>query len=209
MLPPLQSSVKQSIHIWIAVFLLLTVALIFLVNKTTAQAYEQLVPHHTKWLDVFFTWFTYLGDGIFILLVAVVFLVRKYKWQGIAIIVSYAVSGVVAQTLKFFFPSPRPAVFYRNLGLPFYEIPGVTLMHSTASFPSGHTASAFALMGILVLLWPSSKWNGLWCILAVAVGYSRIYLGNHFLVDVVAGAAIGIITACTTVFVINRFLNKQ
>ncbi len=167
-----------------------------------------LVPYHNKGLDIFFTWFTYLGDGIFVLLLGIVFIIRKMKWQGIAILVSYALSGLLAQVLKHIFPSPRPAVFFREIGQQFYEIPGVTLMNSMASFPSGHTASAFALMSILTSLYPRSRWNVAWCILAVAVGYSRMYLGNHFLEDVVCGAGIGMMASFCTIVLLKSISEK-
>ncbi|MEO7310853.1 MAG: phosphatase PAP2 family protein [Chitinophagaceae bacterium] len=179
--------------------LLIAAAVIFLSDNTKSAGYMRLVPYHSKALDLFFTVFTYLGDGIVILLLAVVLLIRKKKWIGVAIIVSYALSGLLAQLAKYIHPSPRPAVFFRQLGLPFHEIPGVTLMNSMASFPSGHTTSAFALLVVLILFYPKSKWNLLWLFLAVAVGYSRIYLGNHFLADVTAGATLGIISAFGTV----------
>ncbi len=60
------------------------------------------------------------------------------------------------------------------------------------SFPSGHTAAAFALalamFGAVPMLVP------LFFVAAVIVAYARMYLGVHYPVDVVAGAAIGIFT---------------
>lgn len=60
------------------------------------------------------------------------------------------------------------------------------------SFPSGHTAAAFslaiAMFGSVPLLAPPLL------LLAVCVGYGRMYLGVHYPLDVAAGAAIGLIT---------------
>ncbi len=209
MMPTIKSCFQKTIHIWIAVGLLCVAALFFLNNQTKEYGYLLLVPYHSKPLDMFFICFTYLGDGIFILLLAVVAIILKYKWQGIAILVSYALSGLLSQVIKLVFPSPRPAVFFRALGKSFYEIPGVTLTKSMASFPSGHTASAFALMGILVLLYPRSKWNSLWLILSVGVGYSRIYLGNHFLADVLCGAVIGVFSGMATILLLSFFTKAK
>ncbi len=189
--------------------LLCGAALFYVLHHSKAEGYLGLVPYHSKALDVFFTCYTYLGDGIFILLLAVVAFIRKYKWPGIAIIVSYALSGLLSQVIKQFFPSPRPAVFFRELGQSFHEIPGVTLMKSMASFPSGHTASAFALFSVLVFINPHSKWNTLWFILAVGVGYSRIYLGNHFLADVLCGAVIGVLSGMATVILLPLFTKSK
>lgn len=71
---------------------------------------------------------------------------------------------------------------------------------STPSFPSGHTAAAFVLYGVLVLVARTApggrraqKW--LWfvpTVLAVAVGVARVYEGVHYPIDVIAGFLLGL-----------------
>ena len=61
------------------------------------------------------------------------------------------------------------------------------------SFPSGHTATTFALA--VVLAWFYPLWAVPALLLAAAIGYSRIYVGVHFLSDVGAAAAIGVLSA--------------
>jgi undecaprenyl-diphosphatase len=67
-------------------------------------------------------------------------------------------------------------------------------------FPSGHAATAVVLYGLIAYLLmpylPSRGWRvfaflvaGL---LALLIGYSRIYMGNHFPTDVIAGYAVGL-----------------
>jgi undecaprenyl-diphosphatase len=60
------------------------------------------------------------------------------------------------------------------------------------SFPSGHTAAAFAvavaMTGTMPLLVPPLL------VLAIIVGYGRMYLGVHYPLDVGAGAAVGLLT---------------
>jgi membrane-associated phospholipid phosphatase len=58
------------------------------------------------------------------------------------------------------------------------------------SFPSGHAMSAFAVAGAIALLAPRLRWPVLG--LAALVAFSRVYLGVHFWLDVVVGAALGI-----------------
>lgn len=58
------------------------------------------------------------------------------------------------------------------------------------SFPSGHTATTFALAAVLA--WHLPGWAPPLLALAAAVGYSRVYVGVHFLSDVLAAAAIGL-----------------
>jgi membrane-associated phospholipid phosphatase len=66
----------------------------------------------------------------------------------------------------------------------------------SASFPSGHTSAAFALFVCLVLITPR-KWTPLWMILAWATAYSRIYLSQHFLEDILFGSMIGMLCCCS------------
>ena len=75
------------------------------------------------------------------------------------------------------------------------------------SFPSGHTATAFALATSLSITYP--KWyviapSALW---ACSVGVSRMNEGVHYPSDVLAGAVIGAGCAVVNVYV-NRWLNK-
>lgn len=78
---------------------------------------------------------------------------------------------------------------------------------NTPSFPSGHTATAFALATSLSVKYP--KWyviapSAVW---ACSVGVSRMNEGVHYPSDVLAGAAIGAGCAVANIY-INRWLNK-
>ena len=78
---------------------------------------------------------------------------------------------------------------------------------SSASFPSGHTATAFSLATSLSIRYP--KWyviapGYLW---ACSVGFARMNEGVHYPSDIIAGAAIGSGCAVVNVY-INKWLNK-
>jgi undecaprenyl-diphosphatase len=61
------------------------------------------------------------------------------------------------------------------------------------SFPSGHTATAFAGATALSYFFP--RWTAAFFVLAAAIGYSRLYVGVHFPLDVLGGAVIGVVTS--------------
>jgi len=66
-------------------------------------------------------------------------------------------------------------------------------MPRSASFPSGHSAAAFGAAMAISRVWPQARVA--WWMFAVVMGYSRIYLGHHYPLDVVCGALWGIAIA--------------
>jgi undecaprenyl-diphosphatase len=63
------------------------------------------------------------------------------------------------------------------------------------SFPSGHAVTGFALAYVLSRAYP--KASPLFYLLAIMIALSRVYLATHFLSDVVAGAAVGLLAGWT------------
>ena len=61
---------------------------------------------------------------------------------------------------------------------------------ASPSFPSGHAMTAFAVAGAVALLAPRLRWPVL--ALAAVIAFSRVYLGVHFWIDVLAGAVLGL-----------------
>nr|WP_255552935.1 phosphatase PAP2 family protein [Longitalea arenae] len=109
------------------------------------------------------------------------------------VITAYLLSGIIAQLLKRWIHAPRPHAIISSVEYPYF-IDGVTHAGYT-SFPSGHTSSVFALAVLLVLNTNDKRFSLIYLITAIITGYSRIYLGQHFLADVVAGALIGVLSA--------------
>ena len=119
----------------------------------------------------------------FILLLA---FFRKY-WETLMLFTGTAVASIVTQIIKRSLALPRPArVFSENDQL--YLVPGIDI-HFHHSFPSGHSTTAFAIYFGLALLYPKQRW--LFTIVAVIVAFSRVYLSQHFLEDILAGSVIG------------------
>ena len=71
-------------------------------------------------------------------------------------------------------------------------VEGVKL-HSLQSFPSGHTATAFNLFLMLALMVKNNYLKLVFSTLAVVIAYSRVYISQHFLVDITAGSVVGVI----------------
>lgn len=112
---------------------------------------------------------------------------RQFYWLA-ALASSVAGGGLLNKILKYVFHRPRP----------FFPDPLLTL--SSYSFPSGHTMMATVLYGSLAayLLSRTTNWPKRFVIilatvcLIATVGFSRMYLGAHYLSDVLAAIAEGL-----------------
>ena len=180
----------------------------FLANYGKAKSFILLNPYHSKWLDVFFSKFTFLGDGLFVVILAVIlFFTSKTQRSSILILISYIISGLLAQLLKHSFNAPRPKMFF-NSNTYKHFIDGVSISNYE-SFPSGHTTSAFALAFILAHSTSKKSFQIILLFLAIAAGYSRIYLGQHFLTDVLFGSFLGTFISALTIFISNKVAYRK
>jgi membrane-associated phospholipid phosphatase len=170
--------------------------IIILINGSKGDIHMAVNSFHTPFLDNLMKYWTLFGDGILLLVLILAMLMVSFRYFFVAL-TALILSGVTTQLLKriFFSDIPRP-IKYFEIFTPQYElylVPGVEV-NSWFSFPSGHTATAFAVSFALALLIRSKIGQAALLLLAVGVGYSRVYLSQHFLVDVVAGSVLGILT---------------
>ena len=136
------------------------------------------------------------GIPILMLLSAVFTKNRELRRNALLFLVSVFLSAVIANILKYTIDLPRPYEVYT-----FIEKLSVG---GSPTFPSGHTADAFAFAVAVSLVYP--RWyfiipSLLW---ATMVGYSRMSLGVHFPSDVIAGAIIGAACAFGCIQFITR-----
>ena len=113
---------------------------------------------------------------------------HERRWIGYAVAMAVAglAAGLVAQIIKHLVGRARPELW---LG-PMHYAPG-----SSTSVPSGHTVGAFALAGVLLFGAKSRLLRITALLLAIAVALSRVMAFRHWLSDVTASAAIGLVTA--------------
>jgi membrane-associated phospholipid phosphatase len=176
--------------LWLLFF---AVGLFFLITLGKAASFVDLNAYHQSTLDTVFIWVTFLGNGVFSIIVFVIFLSQRRWSQAAQVMLAFLLSALVAQVLKNLFSMPRPKQFFAP-GQYHYFIDGVTGI-GFASFPSGHTTSIFALVTLLAIFTKNRKAKIAFLLAGMAVGYSRIYLGQHFLGDVLMGSCIGTLTA--------------
>ena len=137
--------------------------------------------------------FTYLAEGW--MWIPYLILVGWFFKKDKAIIVySFVVSTLLTQIPKLLlFPNitrPIASGIAPNL---MHTVKGVT-MHQLSSFPSGHTATAFTIFLLTIYLFDRTKMILIGLLYAMLCGYSRIYLGQHFPMDVGGGIIVAIMT---------------
>lgn len=161
-----------------------------------------------KQADTFFKYFTNVGDGLFWLLWALLIIIKKGKKYLPLLFAAIIFSTLLIQISKqVIYPDePRPLQAIADQSQVHY-VTGVTV-HSINSFPSGHTATAFSFLLLLVLFSQTNALLLLGFVAALLVAYSRIYLGQHFPLDVGAGMLVAVSTMILSVMVQRRFENK-
>lgn len=187
----IQSVYKENRSFFLAYFLILAIALFILFNYSKTDGFILLNFYHTPFLDFVFEGITLLGDGIFSILFCLALLLVRKRYLSFMAFISFATSGIVAQVLKYFISEARPAIFLEKINYPYF-IENVTL-HNFHSFPSGHSTSIFALVSIITFASKDKKYAIPLLLLGALVGYSRMYLGQHFMVDVTVGSLIGVL----------------
>jgi undecaprenyl-diphosphatase len=131
--------------------------------------------------------------------VTVLLLFRRWGRQALLLLAGLAIELSVFLTANKIVARPRPAVSHLG-GTP-----------STYSFPSGHTAATIVLWGGIAVIvvattnrwWPRALMWTLAFVLTVAVALSRVYRGEHYPTDVMAGAVLGIGSLVAGVFIIR------
>lgn len=141
-------------------------------------------------LDWFFARFTHFGlGGVQLPLVALVWWFHRHEAAGAtmpsAVIGSFLVATGFVHLIKRRVKRLRPVAHT--------EVRFLVPETRHGSMPSGHTATTFALA--TVLAWHFPLWTLPLLIVSALIGYSRVYVGVHFLSDVLVAAVIGVVSA--------------
>lgn len=183
-------AIKSKLNVWLA-FLIWAVSLVLIVLLTDKQlAHLSINQYHTPFFDVFFKYATFLGDGLIVGLIIIMLLLFSYRW-GLVALISFGSSAIITQLLKrlVFDSHTRPITYFKDL-YDFHLIDGVQ-MHTLYSFPSGHSAAAFSIFTVLAILSQSRQTQIFSMLVAMIAAFSRVYLSQHFLEDILVGSFIG------------------
>ena len=120
-----------------------------------------------------------------------VLLIRGHKRERLAVILTILVIAIAdplgARVIRPLVKRPRPSRTVENARV-------LGKKGGKYGFPSNHAANVTGVMVILSFFY--RRWKYWFCLLAVLVGFSRIYLGVHYPGDVVAGMGMGVALSC-------------
>jgi undecaprenyl-diphosphatase len=163
-----------------------------------------------QWLTALMQMVSLPGDGVIlpivIVIVSAILFYRKDKIFAFVLAIAPLVGEIVKSLLKNYYREPRPVFF------------GCTVLTKYAdqfSFPSGHTIFYTIFFG-LVAYYCIKHFADLWAkigfvfslLLILSIGYSRVYLGAHWPIDVVGGYVVGVSILAISILVYKYFSQK-
>lgn len=181
---------------------LLAFCILLMLVFTKEKIYFAINHIHTVFADVFFANLTDLGNMAGCVLITVLVTLINYR-KGFLLATSYLITFIISQTIKHLVKSPRPHLFFAKKLDGIYLIKGVQMLDIN-SFPSGHSVSAFTAALVLTYIAKKRWWGPFTLIFAVLIAYSRMYLSEHFLVDVTAGSVVGIVVTGAWLYWIDQ-----
>ena len=166
------------------------------VDKSLMLAVQNI---RLPWLNPIMRFFSFIGNGgiFWIALCLGLILIKKYRKAAIVSLIALLVCFLINNiALKLLVDRVRP---YETIAQLKVLIP----LPSDASFPSGHACSSFAVANALFLN-RKGKWE--WClyILAGMISVSRIYVGVHYVTDILGGIFIGLFFSSLTVWLLKH-----
>ena len=167
------------------------------VRDFIAQHQNPTMRNLMRNVSFFGDWPSHLVLGL--LLLGIAWQRHSKKWMRIflSMLVAMAIAGVAGTVIKRTIPRARPSVKTE------FRWGGPRFSTKYHAFPSGHVVASTAFFGVLVF---ARRRVGLACLpIPILIGLSRMYLGAHYLSDVVCAAVLGILCAA----VVWRFVARE
>lgn len=175
------SKINKSKVIIASISVLMFITLIFMVFFSKNNIIDGIIFDRSKNAITIFSYLTRLGDWYTLIIITLMLLILKNKKYFKYTSINLAIITLLNQLLKNIIKRPRPVIGGGKF--------------SGYSFPSGHAMVSMAFYGLLIYLVFSSNLNKKVKILLITclsliillIGFSRIYLGAHYITDVLSG----------------------
>jgi membrane-associated phospholipid phosphatase len=177
-----------------------------------------LCDRHAHARDIFYRYYTHVAEW-FPYVVCVGLLLFGRVGNGLLASSCMVFSALTTQLFKHIINAPRPITWFAA-NMPDIQLPLVegVRMNEWYSFPSGHTTSFFALAFVICILLtrqlglsriPRIIVQLLLFALAILGGYSRIYLSQHFAMDVFGGVVVGLSISILCFAIFYRSMSQK
>lgn len=175
-------------------FLFLIIVGFVIATYPKGEIHLYLNQFHNNFGNHFFYNITFIGDGFAVVGIVLVLCFFKYRF-AVLVAISNICSSLITQLLKHtvFSDVVRPKKFFEGTEQ-LNVVPWVE-NYLYNSFPSGHTTAAFSTFFCLAMILENKLLKFSMLLIAMIIGFSRIYLSQHFLNDVYAGSLIGVTTS--------------
>ena len=193
----------------VSIYLLIG-ALFFLLFDYSIASFFHSLNYQTKSL---FGTLTHFGDSLYFFIPTILTwaLVKIIKSKNqiintiseisLFIFLNILLSGIVTQILKHVIGRPRPVLFN---GFEQKSLSIISFDSKWHSFPSGHTATIFAFIFCMVLLFPKIK--NILITVAIIIASTRVIVGAHFISDIFGGALVAYLSS---IFISKNLASKK
>jgi membrane-associated phospholipid phosphatase len=172
------------------------------VHEFMAQHQNHGMRNFMRYVSLFGDWPSHIALGLILLGIAWIGDSKKWMRIFLAMLVAMSIAGVTGHIIKRTIPRPRPSVKTE------IHWGGSRFSSKYHSFPSGHVGASTAFFCTLFL---ANRRTGLACLsIPILIAFSRMYIGAHYLSDVVCAAILGILCALlVTHFCLRPIENRQ
>lgn len=186
--------IKANRHFLIPYIVFLAICGILLASFSKPQLHTFSNEANSPFFDIFFKYATALGNGAVIAVLFVSLLFVRYRF-AFAFLTGSLIAALVVNIFKkvIFHNMYRPSKYFELYETYKLHLVEGVKMHSLQSFPSGHTATAFNLFLMLAFIVKSNALKLVFFIMAALVAYSRVYISQHFLMDIAVGSVFGVV----------------
>ena len=193
----------------VSIYLLIG-ALFFLIFDYSIASFFHSLNYQTKSL---FGTLTHFGDSLYFLVPTILTwaLVKIIKNKNqiintiseisLFIFLNILLSGIVTQILKHIIGRPRPVLFN---GFEQKSLSIISFDSKWHSFPSGHTATIFAFIFCMIILFPKIK--NILITIAIIIASTRVIVGAHFISDIFGGALVAYLSS---IFISKKLASKK
>ncbi len=187
--------IYASILLLILMYSIIFIFLNLLIPYDTALLLE-INQYRIPAIESFFVLWTNGGTYLFMSLIVIVLWLKGEKNPAIYLALGLIFDAILVYGLKIIIHRPRPYEVWPIMPLEFVE--------NLRSLPSGHTATAFLSATILSNFY--SKYTVVFFAIAASIGFSRVYIGVHYPLDVIVGAITGCLVGIIMVDLLDRLI---